>query len=170
MSFVFQYLRSYGDNFGVVIPGLIYRSAEPSRDRLEEWASKYRLEAVLNLRAEAKDEEQEEVESLGLKWLHVPMVDDVEPSDGQVRKALDYLRLGKTILICCTGGRHRTSLISSVYLVVEKHLTKKDAWKLNSKFGWYGANGHQPLKDWYDDFIPEEFSLATVIVSKKENL
>src|SRR4249920_4073497 len=106
MSFwLFQYVKSMGDNFGVVVPGHIYRSAQPSA--LCELRDKYGIRAVLNLRDNAGPKERRDAEKAGLVWHQIPMKDVEAPTPDQIRDALDVLRSGVPVLVHCKGGRHR---------------------------------------------------------------
>jgi len=153
-----QYLKSLGDNFGQVTP-LIYRSAQPSADRLKELRAKCKVEINLNLRDDFGDEERNEILQAGMIPYNVPMKDDEAPAPWQILKALNVLREGNEVkLVNCVGGRHRTGLICAVYQAVEMNVSKRDAWKEAEKYGYYDHGGHAPLRLWFEDgFQPGDY-------------
>jgi len=155
---IISYLKSAGSNFGEVVPGRIYRSAQPDSKRLVKLHDELGLQAVLNLRDDNKPEERAEVEAAGLLFYPVPMSDHAAPTDAQIRQALDVLRLGLVTLLHCVGGRHRSGTIAAVYRVTEQGWSKADAWKECEKFGWYDFGGHKPLRIWFEkEFDPARF-------------
>lgn len=152
-----QYLRSTPPNFGQVSSS-VFRGAQPDKHRLEELRDRYGVQAILNLRDDNDPEEQAEVEAAGLLWYPVPMSDKAAPTDEEVRAALAVLSSGVVTHVSCKGGRHRTGLICACYLVVVKGQTKEVAWQLNEARGWYDAQGHKPLRLWFEQsFDPVRF-------------
>lgn len=154
---IVRYIKSMGDNFGMVTPKL-YRSAQPSRSKLFRYREDYDIQVVLNLRHDAGEKEREDVAAVNLVFDHIPMLDNAAPTYEEVRDALDVMRCGLTVLVQCMGGRHRTGLMVAVYRVVEQGWSKEVAWKGAERHGWYSANGHRPIKDWFfKEFQPERF-------------
>jgi len=159
MSWFFQYLKSLGENFGQVTSS-IYRSAEPSSTKLTEYRDKYKIGAVMNLRADVEDEERLEVEALKMMWIWVPMADDAKPDAGLVGRAIAVMKdTPVPLLVQCKGGRHRTGLVVACYRVVVQGWSKRKAWDEAKDYGFYkrGELG-TPLEKWFwNEFDPEVF-------------
>ncbi len=159
---ILQYLKSMGDNFGLVGAtrkieyGTVYRGAEPSYSRLIELRQKYGIRTILDLRRSVNQTEEEvRMRAAELRYYWIPMVDNDRPTDLSIKTCLDILQIrgNENIFVHCEGGRHRTSLVCACYLVAVKGWSKADAWKENEHYGWYGAQGHEPLKDYFfEDF------------------
>jgi len=152
-----QYLKSLGDNFSKVTEASltanpIYRSAQPSKDRLSLLKSKYNIESIINLREDLTKEEYVECAEAKIELLNYPMSDSKAPEVAQVDEILRVLLTTSKlvpVLVCCKGGRHRTGLIIACYRVRFQVWSKKDAWKEAERFGYYSALGHKPLEDFF---------------------
>lgn len=109
-------------NFGTVVPGQVYRSAQPTPARLDEFARAYGIKAVLNLRGGAPgaawyDRERDETGKLGLTLIDFPMSDHEVLSQARTETLLSILRSApKPLLIHCKAGSDRTGLASAIYL------------------------------------------------------
>ena len=154
---LFQYVKSSGDNFGVVTPSL-YRSAQPSRKDLERYIRKYKIGAVLNLRDDDVSKYQKDAAGLGLMFYNVPMSDKAAPTDEQIERCLQIMRGTVRTVVGCIGARHRTGAVCAVYRVVVQGWDKTEAWEEAYKYGFYRFNGHGPIEDWFlRDFEARRF-------------
>jgi len=155
--FLFQYLKSLGDNWGKVTEATltsnpIYRSAQPSKDRLSLLRPKYKIESIISLRDDLMQEEFIECANARIELLNYPMSDSAAPEVAQVDEILRVLLTTSKlvpVLVCCKGGRHRTGLIIACYRVRFQVWSKKEAWKEAEQYGWYSALGHKPLEDFF---------------------
>ena len=152
-NFLFQYLKSYGDNFANVTPNrFIFRSAQPSREELRKYRDIYNIRRVLNLREDLPKQYFDDAATLNILFYNIPMKDDGEPKLGDIDLGLAIIKdsyinqIG--ILVCCKGGRHRTGLMIACYRY-RMGWSKKEAWKEAEKYGWYDFNGHKPIKEFF---------------------
>jgi len=149
--FIFQYLKSLGDNFGQVSPS-IYRSSQPDRDRLRKLYYNYKIKNIINLRDDLTSEEYDEVESMDMTLWNYPMSDSNAPTVSQVDSILFTIASHPKfsyLLVCCKGGRHRTGLILACYRVRYDNYSKEKAWKEALDYGFYSFGGHKPLEDFF---------------------
>ena len=109
-------------NNGVVVPGLVYRSAQPVGD----WPARVRddhLATVLNLRGGSDSDlwyraEVEATSQLGVAFYDLPLSATVRPTRRQLLSVLDLLdRCRYPLLIHCKSGSDRTGLVSALYLM-----------------------------------------------------
>lgn len=156
MFWIIQYLKTIGNNFGQVTPR-IYRSALPSVERLKHLKEVYGIELVLDLRHDSTIYDVINAKSIGVELIRLPMRDDEFPSTAQVQAVLSWMRSDVVKLINCKGGRHRTGLMVAVYRVVDQGYSKKEAWEEAEKYGWYDANGHKPLREFFEKLDPNEY-------------
>lgn len=109
-------------NFHVVVPGAVYRSAQPSAAELVEYHDRLGLRSVVNLRgvnAEAAwyRDEVEVTKRLGIELINFEMSAKRHVSPERARELIQVLaRAPKPMLIHCNGGADRTGLAASLYL------------------------------------------------------
>jgi len=160
---VTQYLKSLGDNWGQVTEATltsnpIYRSAQPSKDRLSLLKPKYKIESIINLRDDLMQEEFIECANARIELLNYPMSDSKAPEVAQVDEILRVLLTTSKlvpVLVCCKGGRHRTGLIIACYRVRFQMWSRKDAWKEAALYGYFNFPNHKPIEDFFfNTFVP----------------
>ena len=119
-------------NFGVVEPGRVYRSAQPN-SRLADWANRYHLSSILNLRGGTPAdpfyrEEREIAGSTGMKFFDVPLSATEQPSRTQLLELISAIRLAPyPLLIHCKQGADRTGLATAVYRMMRLGIPPEDA-------------------------------------------
>jgi tyrosine-protein phosphatase SIW14 len=101
-------------NFGVVAPGCIYRSGQPSEKGFA-WLREQGFRSIVCLRKE-HDDGAEKMQKLGFRYLYLPIVDNHPPTDEQaeafVRFALQ--RENWPLLVHCQGGMGRASCMAAL--------------------------------------------------------
>lgn len=108
-------------NFHAVIPGEIYRSAQPDAADLDEWIGTYHIRSVVNLRG-ASDAgwyhaEREAAARLSLIHADFAMRDNEVIAEERARELVALLdSLPKPILTHCKAGSDRTGLAAALYL------------------------------------------------------
>jgi protein tyrosine/serine phosphatase len=155
---IFRYLKSMGKNFGKVSDRL-YRGAKPSESDYKKF-KEIGITSVINLIDDVQAKEAWLADKQGLEFFHYLMSDNEEPDKEVVRAFIKLIRENpnKVFFVHCKGGRHRTSLMVAVYRVVFHKWSKEIAWDESRDFGWYGALGHEPLKEWFfNKFKPEDY-------------
>tara|TARA_R110000868_G_scaffold8205_7_gene42748 strand:- start:61617 stop:62270 length:654 start_codon:yes stop_codon:yes gene_type:complete len=129
-SFVFVCLLAWiylQPNIHVVIPGKVYRSAQPTPGNLSYLVRKEGIRSVINLRgynpnAKWYQDEMAMSRKLGIKHYSIPMSAYTITSMKNL-KTLTYLlhEAPKPILIHCQGGSDRAGLASAVALLLYKN-------------------------------------------------
>jgi protein tyrosine/serine phosphatase len=144
VTFTFRNPWFHG-NFGVVDPGVVYRSAQPLGGLAALIAEK-RIATVLNLRGGSDADpwyaaEVRVTHQLGVDFYDLPLVATVRPSRKQLLMVLDVLdRCKYPLLIHCKSGSDRTGLVSGLYLMSRKGVAPERA---EDAFSLY--YGHVPL-------------------------
>lgn len=118
---VFALGRSrFGDNFGIVVPGRVYRSGQLSPEELEERIRRHGVKSIVNLRGEKENREWyrrelEVAERHRVELRSIDLVPERLPSRPAVVALIDHLEgLPPPILIHCSAGADRTGFASVV--------------------------------------------------------
>lgn len=140
-------------NFGVVVPGLIYRSGAPSDKVLEQAVAVYGIRTVLDLRFhEARtflplaiegrcDLMRAALDDLGA--VEVPRVEECA--------RLISLKANQPILVHCAGGRDRTGAVVATFRVLYQHWLPAHANAEAQEFGLWGDARHRAWADYVRD-------------------
>jgi tyrosine-protein phosphatase SIW14 len=108
----------------------IYRGGQPTDFGFQTLAKKG-IKTVLDLREHFKGgaKERREVESLGMRYVRIPMRDDRMPSSAQVQEALAVLEDTPhgPVFVHCDGGRDRTGMVIACYRIRHDHWTNARA-------------------------------------------
>ena len=132
-------------NFGVVDPGVAYRSAQPG-ETMDAVLKQNQIATVLNLRGGSSHDpwyvdEVETTERLKVDFYDFPMVATERPSRRQLLTVIDILgRCQYPLLIHCKSGSDRTGLVSALYLMMRKGVPPLEAERAFSLY-----YGHIPL-------------------------
>ena len=101
----------------------VYRGAQPSYQGFEALAA-MGVKTVVDLRHEATQfiQEQRIVESLGMKFLSVPMTMGA-PTDDQITRVLHQLDAfgAGPVFVHCRGGKDRTGTVIACYRIAHDH-------------------------------------------------
>lgn len=122
-------MRSYvfERNLHEVVPGVIYRSAQPSGARLSEWIEELSLRTVLNLRGKKSQDDRRwlldeiaAVERAGIDHVSIRMSSDDLPPAQTLRKLVHVIDTAeRPLLLHCAAGAERSALASAVVVLLE---------------------------------------------------
>ena len=132
-------------NFHAVIPGQLYRSAQPSRAQLEDYVRQYGIKTIVNLRGrnEARwyAEETAVAERLGVQHIDFGMSATKILSVDKAKDLIDIMKSApRPILVHCMSGADRTGLFSLIYSREVAGLPEEEAqWQLSFLFGHIGV-------------------------------
>jgi protein tyrosine phosphatase (PTP) superfamily phosphohydrolase (DUF442 family) len=120
-------------NFGVVVPGALYRSAQMSGASVSEKVREHRIKTVLNLRGSHpesfwyRDERAATLEA-GATQVDVPLSSCEWMSRAQARALLEVLDTAqRPILIHCFHGSERTGMVVAFAVLLRDGSTLLDA-------------------------------------------
>lgn len=109
-------------NFHEVLPGVLYRSAQPSAADIAAYSREYGIRTIVNLRGENenKDWYRQEVaaaQQSGIEHLDFQMSASKQLTLDQTHQLIALLRdAPKPILIHCQAGADRSGLASAIFL------------------------------------------------------
>lgn len=131
-------------NLRTVVPGVIYRSGQPSAAMLDRLVQRHGIRSVINLRGPCRDmpwyqEERAAADRLGLEMADIPLYSNIPPSRKSLQRLIHKLRkLPRPLLIHCHTGADRTGLASAITLLVYTDTDLATARKqLDLRFGHY---------------------------------
>lgn len=129
-------------NFAPVVEGVVYRSNQPTPERLADYQATYGIKTVLNLRGAAPGEdwydlERQAVDALGMTLIDVPLSSTRELSGPELQQLVEILRSAeKPILIHCRSGSNRTGLAAAIYLAAIEQVEPETAGEqLSIRYG-----------------------------------
>lgn len=131
-----------------------YRGAQPKK--LDDYQSLKALgiTTVIDLQAEPKDYEKQMVESLGMHYVNIPMVDKAYPTEEAVATFLKLANDPNTgkFFVHCAGGRHRTGAMGAAYRFTNYHWNYDQVYAEMKKFDFYTSWGHGDFKTFVQDY------------------
>jgi protein tyrosine/serine phosphatase len=130
-----------------------YRGAQPKKDDYESLKA-LGIKTVIDLQAEPTEYEKQIVESLGMRYVNIPMVGKKYPEAQHVAtfmKLVDDPTTGK-FYVHCAGGRHRTGVMGAVYRFHKYHWNYDQVYSEMKKFDFYTSWGHGDFKTFVQDY------------------
>ena len=140
-----------------------YRGALPKK--LEDFRALKELgiSTVIDLQAEAKEAEKLMVESLGMRYVNIPMVAKKYPLPEHVEAFLKLVEEPSTgkFYVHCHGGRHRTGVMGAVYRFNHYGWNYEQVYDEMKDFDFYTRWGHGDFKKYVQDYWGKIQSLQT---------
>src|SRR6202165_4876998 len=104
---------------------VLYRGAQLNEQGLSE-LKKMGIATIIDLRAEDREKvewERKRAESLGMRFVHIPVNGWSPPTDEQVAQFLSLLHdnPGQKIFVHCRFGEDRTSVFIAAYRIASEH-------------------------------------------------
>jgi protein tyrosine phosphatase (PTP) superfamily phosphohydrolase (DUF442 family) len=131
-----------------------YRGAEPKN--LEDFQALKQLgiNTVIDLQEKPEVAERGMVESLGMRYVNIPMVDKAYPKPEWVAvflKTVDDPATGK-FFVHCAGGRHRTGSMGAVYRYEKYGWSYEQVYAEMKEYDFYTSWGHGDFKTFVEDY------------------
>ena len=94
------------------------------------------------------------VESLGMKYVHIPMIAKKYPTGEATKTFLKVANDPETgkFYLHCAGGRHRTGAMGAVYRYQLYDWNFDQVYAEMKKFDFYTSWGHGAFKDFVKDY------------------
>jgi protein tyrosine/serine phosphatase len=120
-------------NFHTVIAGTLYRSAQPTPQRIDDYARLYGIRTIINLRganagAPWYDGEVAEARRKGIGQIDFRMSSRAALTQDEAAALVDIFRTAaKPVLIHCADGSDRTGLAAALYVAAVAKLGEEAA-------------------------------------------
>ena len=163
-------LRLMWTNWGIVVPGAVYRSNHPTPARLSRAHRRHGIASVINLRGATRSGSdalsRERAARLGLTFVDVPLSSGRAPSRASLVALVAALRdAPRPSLIHCKSGADRAGFAAAICLLLDGastatalaqlslrhgHIRRSRAGILDAVLLAYGreGEGHIPFADW----------------------
>lgn len=131
-----------------------YRGAEPKGIEDIQALKQLGIKTVIDLQAEPNSSERGNVESLGMRYVNIPMVDKAYPRPEWVAaflKTVDDPATGK-FFVHCAGGRHRTGSMGAVYRFEKYGWGYDQVYAEMKQYDFYTSWGHGDFKTFVEDY------------------
>ena len=131
-----------------------YRGAEPKKIEDIEALKGLGIKTVIDLQAEPNSAERGWVESVGMRYVNIPMVDKEYPRPEWVAaflKTVDDPQTGK-FFVHCAGGRHRTGSMGAVYRFEKYGWGYDEVYAEMKQYDFYTSWGHGDFKTFVQDY------------------
>jgi len=130
-----------------------YRGAQPKEQDYKALAE-LGIKTVIDLTDDPKPYEKSSVESLGMKYINIPMVERKYPTEEATRMFLKVASDPATgkFFVHCAGGRHRTGAMGAVYRYQFYDWNFDQVYAEMKKFDFYTSWGHGAYKDFVQDY------------------
>jgi len=145
------------DNFHIVIPGELYRSAQPGPEQLEAIVKKHGIKTVINLRGANRERDwyqavRKEAPRLGIEVFDIEFRSRGLPDIASLLKLVDALqRSPRPILVHCLDGADRTGLASAIALLLGEKYKLDEAAEQTSLYYrviWTDSTGRALLAEY----------------------
>ena len=154
--------RAFGQKLQIIgvhnagkITDSLYRGAQPKETGLSE-LKLLGFTTVVDLRGEDQEKiawERKRTESLGMRFVHIPVSGWSPPTDEQVVQFLSLFRgePGKKVFVHCRFGDDRTGVFVATYRMAFEKWSAEEAMK---EMYFFGFNGfwHPAMKSFIRDF------------------
>jgi len=139
-------------NFGQM-DDRFFRGGQPKENEYQELAT-LGIHTVIDLQDNPTSYEKRNVESLGMKYINIPMSDSTYPESAKIDqflKLVDDSSTGK-FYVHCAGGRHRTGVMGAVYRFNHYNWNYDQVYAEMKKYDFYTRWGHGDMKKFVQDY------------------
>ena len=156
-------------NFGQM-DDRFYRGAQPKETDYKDLAG-LGIKTVIDLTENPKPYEKATVESLGMRYINIPMVDKKYPTAEATEAFLKTVHDPNTgkFFVHCAGGRHRTGAMGAVYRYEFYGWNFDQVYKEMKDYDFYTAWGHGAFKDFVKDYYDRKHPNATVTAESNQS-
>jgi hypothetical protein len=129
-------------NFGVVVPGHLFRSARPDARFLDWVQREYGVERLVSLAGESGVHAA--ARELGLRVSSFRWRVEEFPPEAELRAALELLSSGERVLVHCASGADRTGVAVAAHRVLREGWSPERALAEMRAY-WHKAERHPAL-------------------------
>jgi len=138
-----------------------YRGAQPEKGDYPALKA-LGITTIIDLQEKPTKYEKASAESLGIKYINIPMDDAKYPSEASIDEFLKDVNdpANGTVYVHCKGGRHRTGVTGAAYRITKYHWDYDIAMQEMLNYNFDTSYGRQVLKDFVVDYAAKMKSTA----------
>lgn len=151
-----------------------YRGAQPKTREDFKALADLGIRTVIDLRDDPQKFERPMVESLGMRYINIPMVSRKYPTEEVVQAFLKVVNDPATgkFFVHCAGGRHRTGAMGAVYRFNFYNWSFDQAYNEMKQYDFYTRFGYGSYKTFVEDYYARmqangNFNRAKVVVTPR---
>lgn len=139
-------------NFGQM-DDRFYRGAQPTAEDYKA-LKEFGINTVIDLRKDSEPYSKSTVESLGMKYVNIPMTGwtTKDESVAEFLKVVDDPATGK-FYVHCAAGKHRTGLIGAIYRLEKYGWDYNKAYEEMKNYEYYSGMFHRKIKGYVKDYF-----------------
>ncbi len=139
------------ENFGQM-DERFYRGSQPTEAEYKALKD-FGIETVIDLRKDSEDYSKSTVESLGMKYVHIPMSGWTtrDESVEEFLKQINDTANGNTY-VHCAAGKHRTGLVGAIYRLENYGWDYDDAYREMKNYEYFSGLFHRKIKGYVKDY------------------
>lgn len=138
-------------NFGQMDENF-YRGAQPTQEDYKA-LKELGINTVIDLRKDHEAYSKSTVESLGMKYVNIPMTGwtTKDESVAEFLKVINDSSSGK-VYVHCAAGKHRTGLVGAIYRLEKYGWDYDTAYKEMKNYEYYSGLFHRKIKGYVQDY------------------
>jgi protein tyrosine/serine phosphatase len=135
-----------------------YRGAQPKDEADYKALAELGIKTVIDLTEDPKAYEKQFVESLGMKYVNIPMIGKKYPTPEATEAFLKTVNNPDTgkFFVHCAGGRHRTGAMGAVYRYEFYNWDFEKVYQEMKQYDFYTSWGHGAFKDFVKDYYAKK--------------
>jgi protein tyrosine/serine phosphatase len=139
-------------NFGQM-DDRFYRGAQPLQGDYQSLKD-LGIKTVIDLRDDPTDYEKSAVETLGMKYVNIPMSGWRSPKDNQIKEFLDLVKNPETgiFFVHCKAGIHRTGVAGAVYRYTKYNWDYDQVYREMKNYNFSSGLVHGALKSFVKEY------------------
>jgi len=139
-------------NFGKM-DDRFFRGAQPNESDYKDLKA-LGINTVIDLQDNPTSYEKRAVETLGMRYINIPMSDSNYPKEETIQSFLKLVNDPSTgkFFAHCAGGRHRTGVVGAIYRFTVDHWNYDQAYTEMKDYDFYTRWGHGDMKKYVDDY------------------
>lgn len=139
------------ENFGQM-DERFYRGSQPTEAEYKALKD-FGINTVIDLRKDSEDYSKSTVESLGMKYVHIPMT-GWTTRDESVSEFLETIsdQASGNVYVHCAAGKHRTGLVGAIYRLENYGWDYDAAYREMKNYEYFSGLFHRKIKGYVKDY------------------
>ena len=139
-----------------------FRGGQPKENEYKDLAG-IGINTIVDLRNDPEAYEKPSAESLGMKYINIPMDDAEYPSEASIARFLEVINdpANGKMYVHCKGGKHRAGVTGAVYRFTKYGWNYDQAYAEMLKFNFDTSWGRKVMKTFVQDYAAKMSSSAS---------